>query len=124
MFGLPRGRRVPHSAGFALAGHILVVNPGVGFFKAGAQGRIGLPIEILLDESVVAIAAVDALGSAEVVISFEFYAGDAFHDVHQLIDADRFGRTEIDGLEDLRIGDQLNAFDTIVGEHEAASLFA
>ena len=78
MFGLPRGSRLPQHAGFgSLAGHVLVVNPGVGLLQPGSQGRIGFPIEILLDQRVVAVAAVDAFGSAQVVIPLQLDPSDA-----------------------------------------------
>src|SRR5277367_2122672 len=96
---LSRGGRFSHDARFApLASQILVVDPRVSFFQACLQGGVRFPIQIFLDESIFAVAAVDALGSAEIVSSVQLDAGDGFDDVHQLIDADRFGGAEIYGL--------------------------
>src|SRR5271168_633619 len=113
-----------HTRLASLASQILVVDPSVGFFKACLQSGIRFPIQIFLDERIFAVTAVDALGGAQIVISLQLDAGDAFDGVHQLIDAYGFGGAQIDRFQNLRIGDELDSLDTIVGEHEAAGLIA
>src|SRR5688500_12610743 len=49
----------------------LVVDPAVGDLEAVAEPRVRLPAEDLVDQRVVAVAAVDALGGVEVVAAFE-----------------------------------------------------
>ena len=59
-----------YDSGFAaLAGEILIVNPGVGLLETCAERCVGLPMEIALDQRVVAIAAIDAFGSVQVVLA-------------------------------------------------------
>ena len=63
----------------------MVVDPGIGFFEAGAQGYGGFPAEPLFDKGVVTATATDAFWSVEFVTAFELDAGDVFNDVHQLV---------------------------------------
>src|SRR5579871_3878458 len=87
-----RSRFADHASFAAFAREILIVDPLVGLLEAGAERGVRFPVEILLDESIVAVAAVHALRRAEVVIALQLDSRDAFHDVHELIDGDGFGR--------------------------------
>ena len=87
----------------SLAGKHLVFDPGVGLRQAVAQADGGLPAEYFLNERVVAVAAVDALGGVEVVVALELDAGDLFDDVDELVDGDQFAGAEVDGLEDVAV---------------------
>ena len=100
------------------------MDPGVGFFEAGAEGDGGLPAEKFLDEGVVAAAAADAFGGVEFVVALEFDAGDVFDEVDELVDGDHFGGAEVDGVEDVAVHDGLGAVDAVVDVLEAAGLVA
>src|ERR1700742_2743577 len=102
----------------------LLFNPGVGFFHAFAKLDGGLPVELFENFSVVAVAAVDAFGRAEIVGALEPDAGDLFNDVHELVDGDEFAGAEVEGLADVAFGDPPGAVGTIVDIHEGARLFA
>lgn len=52
---------------FRLTGFHLVVDPGIGFFEAGAQGDGGFPAEPLFDKGIVTATATDAFWSVEFV---------------------------------------------------------
>src|SRR5437588_10942309 len=61
--------------------HHLIVNPPVGLLQPVGQPRAWLPMQELLDEGVVGVAAVDAFGGGEVVGAFELHVGDLLDDV-------------------------------------------
>jgi len=84
-----------------LAGGHLIVDPGVGFFHAGAQRNGGLPAERFADEGVLGVASVDALGGGQVVVPPQLDAGDGFDEVDQLVDGDLFLAAEVDGEGDI-----------------------
>src|SRR5690349_2270983 len=67
-----------------LAGH-LVVDPAVGLLHAVAELGVGLPAEEFLDQRVVAVAAVHALGGRQVVVPLKLDAGDLLDDVDELV---------------------------------------
>src|SRR5262249_43673465 len=113
-----------HARLASFASLVLIVDPTVGLFEPRAQRGVRLPAEVLLDERVVAVASVHALGSAQIVVSFKPDAGKALRQVHQLIDGDGLARTEVDGFQDFRLQDQPDALDAVVDEHEAAGLIA
>src|SRR5579862_2107277 len=46
------------------------------------------------------------------------------HDVDQLIDGHCLARAEVDRIDDLRAGNQIDSLDAIVDEHEAARLIS
>src|SRR5205085_1354474 len=60
----------PASPWSLLAGH-LIVDPAVGLLHAVAEAGVGLPAEELLDQRVVTIAAVHALGGRQVVVPLQ-----------------------------------------------------
>src|SRR5438105_2674722 len=66
-FLLRRAMRIANRALTGLAGVVLVLDPRVGLGEAFLQRRRRLPVERLLDESVVAVAARDAAGGVQVV---------------------------------------------------------
>jgi len=101
-----------------------VFDPGVGFGEAFAKLDRRCPVEFLLDEGVVAVAAVDALGSAEVVVALELDARDVFGYVDKLVDGDELVGAEVEGLVDLAFCDHLRALGAVVDVHEGACLFA
>ena len=61
----------------------------------------GSQLKVLLDQGVVAVAAIHAFGRAQVVIALQLDAGDIFHDIDELVDGDRFAGAEVDGLENV-----------------------
>src|SRR5688572_11872539 len=103
----------------------LVLDPAVGDFKAVAQLRVRLPAEDLVDQRVVAVAAVDALGRVEVVAAFELDAADVLGDVDELVDRDAFGAAEVDRVvPGLALGDYVDALEAVGDVHERAGLLA
>src|SRR5690348_15565720 len=80
------GRSLPLMLDRRFSGNDLIVDPGVGLFHAVAELDLGCPVELLLDEGVVAVAAVYAFGSAEIVGPLEFDTGNVLHDIHKTID--------------------------------------
>ena len=81
-------RRSDRNAG-RLRGH-LVVNPAVGFFHPVPETGGRFPAKVFSNEGVVAVAAIDAPGSAKIVASLQFNACDLLDDIHQLVDGDHF----------------------------------
>src|SRR5580698_5803228 len=51
-------------------------------------------------------------------------ARDFFDHVDELINTDRFARTKVDRLQNIRVHDFLNAFEAVVNVHEASGLVA
>src|SRR5258708_14031289 len=70
------------------AGEHLVFDPGVGQGEAFAQTDGGCPVEFFLNERVVAVAAVDAFGGAEIVVALQLDAGGLFGEVGELVARD------------------------------------
>src|ERR1017187_10561923 len=62
-----------------LPGHVLRLDPLVGGAQAGVEGGVWLPLEHLLDEGVVAVAARHAPGRSKVVFTVELDPGDLLH---------------------------------------------
>src|SRR5437879_13444659 len=91
------------------AGEHLVFDPGVGQGEAFSQTDGRRPVEFFLNERVVAVAAVDAFGGAEIVAALEFDAGDLFDDVDELVDGDEFVGAELERLGDFAFGDHAGA---------------
>ena len=83
---------------FAFALFDFVKDPSVGFFEAGAEGDRGGPAEEFFDHGVVGVPSADAFGGVELVVPFQFYAGDVFGDGDELVDADHFVAAEVDGV--------------------------
>ena len=100
------------------------IDPAVGFLESRSQRRARLPMQILLDQGVVAVAAVDAFGRAQIVIALQLDSRDFLDHVHELVDGDRFARTQVDRLQDVGVHDLLNAVGAIVDVHEAARLIS
>ncbi len=99
-----------YDSGFAsLTSQILIVNPSVGLLETRAERGVGLPVEIALDQRVVAIAAVHAFGSVQVVLARQLDAGDVFDDVYETIDGDRFAGAKVDGLQNVGAEDQIDS---------------
>jgi hypothetical protein len=105
-------------------GQHLFLDPGVGPGEAVAELDRRCPVEFLLDESVVAVAAVDALGSVELVVALELDARDLFRDVDELVDGDEFVGAEVEGLVDVALCDHLRSLGAVIDVHEGAGLFA
>src|SRR5579863_7514682 len=107
-----------------LAGHP-VVNPRIGLFEALPEGNVGLPVKIFLDERIVAVAAVDPLGRAEIVVALEFDAGDILGNRNEVVDGDAFAAAEVDGKVDrLAVHDGAGALHAIADVRETAPLSA
>ena len=102
-------------------GH-LVVDPGVGFFHAGAQSSVRFPPKIFLDEGIVAVSAIDAFGRLQIIASFELDAGNLLNDVNQTVYGHEFVAAEVDWFEDIAVHDRLCAFETIIDVHETSGL--
>ena len=69
----------------------LVVDPLVGLLQAVPQPGVGFPTEDLLDQGVIAVSAVHALGGAQVVVALQFDAADLLGDVDELVDRHALG---------------------------------
>src|SRR5205085_12301804 len=82
------------------------------------------PAKIFLDEGVVAVAAIDAFGSFQIVRALKLNAGDVFDQVHQTINGDQLAAAKIDRFENVAVKTCLGAFEAIIDIHEAASLMA
>ena len=102
----------------------LVVDPRVGLLQAGAELDVWLPAECFLDERVVGVAAVYAFGGVEFVAALELDACDAFHRVHELVDAHFFRAADVDGLDEIRAREHLRAVEAVVDIHEGTRLVA
>src|SRR5262245_52243020 len=95
----------------------LVVNPAIRLLHPVAKPGVGLPAEDLLDEGVVGVATIDALGSRQVVLALELDLGDLLDDVDQLVDADQLARAEVDRLDPVAVGDLVDALDAVRDVH-------
>ena len=100
----------------------LLFDPAIGFLEAVAKPDGRFPAETIEDQGVVAVAAVYTFRSAPVVGAREPDAGNLFHKVDEAVDADKLTGPEIDRLVDVAVHNHLRTFDTVVNEHEAASL--
>ena len=100
------------------------IDPVVGLLHAVTQANAGGPTQVLNDLGVVAVAAIHAFGSGEVVIVLELDAGDVFDHVVETFDRGQLVGTEIDRLEDVAVGDGEDSLDAVVDVHEAAGLLA
>ena len=93
----PRDPRIPHvyrAAGTApYLRQYSVVDPVVGLLHAVAERDAGLPAQILLDQRVVAVAAVHALGGVRLYLRFELHAGDLLDDVDEAVDRHQLVRS-------------------------------
>src|SRR3974390_702430 len=114
----------PPARAAPLASQILVVNPTISLFHARAKRRAGFPMQQFLDQGIVTVPAVDALRRAEIVMAFELDAGNLFSNVDELVDGNRLARTKVDGVENIRLHNQVDPFQAIVDVHEAAGLLA
>src|SRR5579859_8132317 len=94
-----RGGLSHYSHFSALPSQILAVNPPVGLLQANAQWRIRFPLEVFLDQRVIAVSTVHAFRRFKIVIALQLDACDFFRHVHKLVDGHRFARTQVDGLE-------------------------
>src|SRR5215471_9685404 len=103
---------------------ILIVNPAIGLFQPCPQRSVWLPVQVLLNEGVVAVAAVYTFGSGQIVVALQFDPGKLFRQVNELIDGNRLAGAEIYRFENLRVQDHVDALDAIVDEHEAAGLIS
>src|SRR6266849_1121311 len=77
----------------SFASQILVINPTIRFFETCPQRRLGLPTKIFLDQSVIAVPAIHALGRAKIVISLQLDSGNFLRHIRQLIDRYRLTRS-------------------------------
>ena len=76
---------------------ILLFDPPVGGGEAFVQRGGWLPLEHLLDECVVAVAAHDPARRAQVVMPLELHAGDSFDLGQQFVDGNQFAGAQING---------------------------
>src|SRR3982075_950646 len=104
-------------------GH-LVVDPLVGLLHAVLETDGGRPTHQLLDQVVVAVAAAHALGRIELVGALEPDAGDLLDDVDQAVDADQLVAADVQGLDDVALGQPDRAVGAVVDIHERAGLLA
>src|SRR6185295_10540862 len=86
-------------------GQIFFANPGVGLGHAVTQTDRRFPAQVFLDLGVVAVAAVHALGSAQVVGPLQLDAGDVLGDVDQLVDRHELTRAQIDRFQNVAVED-------------------
>ena len=106
----------------SFAGKVLIVDPAIGPFEASAQRGVRLPMQILPDEGVVAVAAIDALRRAEIVVALQFDACKFLGEINELVDRDGLARTQIDGLHDFRVHHEVDALQAVIDIHETAGL--
>src|SRR5437763_6043777 len=107
-----------------LGGEHLIFYPGVSQGEAFAQTDGRRPVEFFLNQGVVAVAAVDAFGGAEIVVALQLDAGDLFDDVDGLVDGDELVGAEVERLVDVALGDLPSAEGAVVDVHEGAGLLA
>ena len=107
-----------------LAGDHLVVDPSVGLLHAVAEPGRGFPTEHFLDERVVGVAAVHALRGLQVVGALELDAGDVLDDVDELVDGDELAAADVDGFDEIAVGEHLRALEAVVDVHERTGLVA
>src|SRR5260370_39563250 len=107
-----------------LAGGHLVVDPLVGLLHAVLETDGGRPTHQLLDQVVVAVAPAHALGRIELVGALEPDAGDLLDDVDQAVDADPRVAADVQGLDDVAVGQPDRAVGAVVALHERAGLLA
>src|SRR5258708_492432 len=107
-----------------LAGGHLVVDPLVGLLHAVLETDGGRPTHQLLDQVVVAVAPAHALGRIELVGALEPDAGDLLDDVDQAVDADQLVAADVQGLDDVALGQPDRAVGAVVDIHERAGLLA
>src|SRR5215813_1096152 len=108
----------------AFAGPVLIVNPAISLFQADAERSVRFPTQVFPDERVVAVAAVHTFGRGQVVVTFKSDACEALGQIYELVDGDGLARAQIDGVNDVRVHDHIDAFDAVIYEHEAARLVA
>jgi len=73
----------------------LTFDPLVGDVKASLERNRGLPTEHLLEASIVAITAANALRLAQVVPLEEVLVGDAGNEIDEPVDGDEPVRAEV-----------------------------
>src|SRR5580658_2479346 len=89
-----RGRHRSLHAGCISMRPILIVNPGVGLLEAHSKRNSRFPIEIFLDQGVIAVSSVDAPRSRQIVPAHQFDPRDLLDDVDELIDGDGLTRSK------------------------------
>jgi len=77
-----------------------------------------------VNQRVIAVAAVDALGSAQIVVPLQLHAGNLFGHVYQLVDGHQFTGTKVDGRQNVALEEIDDALGAVVDIHEAAGLMA
>src|SRR5438876_2606947 len=102
----------------------LVVNPPVGLLQAVPQPSLRLPVQIPLDQRVVAVAPVHSFGRFQVISPFQLHARDLLDNVHQPVDRHQFITSEIDWLQYVAGQDRFCPFQAIVDIHETARLMS
>src|SRR5271166_1743403 len=102
----------------------LFLYPCHRLFHSVAQANGGFPAEQLANEGVIAVAAVDALGSAQIVIPLQLHARNLFGDVHKLVDGDQLAGTDVDGFQNVAFKEIDDALYAVVDVHEAAGLLS
>src|SRR6266567_8799507 len=102
----------------------LAVNPLISFLQPVAEPNAGSPSQILPDQRIVAIAAIDPLGRLQIVSAFELDARDVLHDVNQPVDRDNLAAAQVYRLADVAGHDCLGAAQAIIDVHKTARLLA
>src|SRR5712671_2330096 len=113
-----------HVRSLASLGNHLIMNPAVGALQAVAQAGGRFPLVNLLNEAVVAVAAVHAFWRGEIVAALQFHPGDALDDVDELIDTHQFATTKIQRIRAVTFHDHLRSLHAVIDPHEAARLMS
>src|SRR3989442_4605399 len=109
-----------------LAAVVLIPDPLECLAQAAVERCVRFPLEDLLDETVVAVAAGDATRGGQIVTSSQRDAGDRLHFGDELVDGNELAGAEVDrrGDQVVAVRDHVDAFDAICDVHEASGLMA
>ena len=104
-------------------GH-LVMDPCVHFLHAVTEPGGRFPAQNLSDFGVVAAAAPDAHGRPGFVDSPNTDTGDLLDDLHQLVDGNQFGASDVYRVCHAAFEEFLRSFEAVVDVSETPGLFA
>jgi hypothetical protein len=102
----------------------LIEYPTISFLDPVLEPHRWFPIQVLTNQGVVGIPSAHAFGSVKIVPALQLYTGNAFYDVDELIDGDKFRRTKINRFDNIAVHDLQSTLYAIVDVRETPSLFA
>src|SRR5215813_4819242 len=83
----------------------LIEYPTISLLDTVLEPYRRFPIQVLTNQRVVRIPATHALWSVQIVTASHFYTGNALYNVDELIDGDKFRRTEINRFDNIAVYD-------------------